>query len=79
MQHPGVKVAKQLISAAGLVLVDLAVARSGHVKAHVQRADGATALFVFAGSPSDVRASQNNLCRLRRFARGDFNPIVERS
>lgn len=77
--HGGVKVAKQLIEAAGLFLLHLDVPRSGHVKAKVQRADGATALFVFAGSTSDHRASQNNLCRLRRFARGNYTPIQERS
>lgn len=79
MQHPGVKVALQLIAAAGLTVVSVDVPRSGHVKARVQRADGHTALFVFAGSPSDKRASMNNLCRLKRFARGDFNPILERT
>ena len=76
--HAGVKLAKQLVDAAGLSIQELDVPRSGHVKVIVQRADGTTALFVFAGSASDRRAFQNNLCRLRRFARGDYNPIQER-
>lgn len=73
-----VKAAMRLVEAAGLVVIDCDVPRSGHIKAHVRRDDGSTALFIFAGSPSDVRASQNNLSRLRRFARGDFNPVQER-
>lgn len=77
--HPGVKTALQLVEAAGLTAVSTDVPRSGHVKVKVQRADGQTALFVFAGSASDRRAAQNNLCRLKRFARGDFNPILERT
>ena len=79
MQHPGVKVALQLVEAAGLAVVSVNVPRSGHVKVWVMRPDQATAMFIFAGSPSDKRAAQNNLCRLKRFARGDFNPITERT
>jgi hypothetical protein len=79
MQHPGVKVALQLVEAAGLAVVSVNVPRSGHVKVQVARSDNTTALFVFAGSPSDKRAAQNNLCRLKRFARGDYNPITERT
>ncbi len=76
--HPGVKQALQLVDAAGLSVVSVDVPRSGHVKIVVMRSDQNTALFVFAGSASDKRSAQNNLCRLKRFARGDFNPIVQR-
>lgn len=70
---------KEQVQAAGLCLVDLEVRRAGHAKALVQRADGETALFVFAASPSDHRAAQNNIARLRRFAAGLFNPKTERT
>jgi hypothetical protein len=79
MLHPGVKIALQLVEAAGLSVVSVDVPRSGHVKVQVARSDNTTAMFVFAGSPSDKRAAQNNLCRLKRFARGDFNPITKRT
>jgi len=70
---------QQLVEEAGLVLAGLDRPRSSHYHLHVTRSDGTTAMFVLPGSPGDCRGIKNELARLKRFARGDFNPITPRN
>lgn len=70
--------AQRLVEGAGLRLVSLDLARAGHPHARVARQDGLEATFVLPGSPSDKRSLANLSSLLRRFARGVYNPILER-
>lgn len=71
--------ASRIVQDAGLQLVSQDRAGSNHIRIRVQRPDGHVATFILPSSPSDCRALKNESARLRRFARGDFNPIMERS
>lgn len=68
-----------LVSIAGLRIVDVKMTGGTHIKARLQREDGFTANFIFANSPSEKRGFHNKLADLRRFARGEYNPITPRS
>lgn len=67
-----------LTRTAGLTIVQCCKTGSSHIKARLQRPDGAQANFIFAGSPSEKRGFNNKLAELRRFARGEYNPIARR-
>ena len=68
-----------LVSSAGLELVQTTVSGGTHIKARLRRpTDGQCANFFFAGTPSEKRGFNNKLAELRRFARGEYNPIAQR-
>lgn len=68
-----------LVSSAGLRIVEVSTTGGTHIKARLQRpADGQCANFFFAGTPSEKRGFNNKLAELRRFARGEYNPIAAR-
>lgn len=68
-----------LVTQAGLALVEIDKPRSSHYHVRAARPDGVTALFVLPSTPSDPRGLKNKLADLKRFARGDYNPILERT
>jgi hypothetical protein len=70
---------RQVVEDAGLILSAINKPRSGHYHLRVTRPDGFTAMFVMASTAGDSRALLNETARLRRFARGAFNPIQERT
>lgn len=70
---------RQVVEDAGLILSAINKPRSGHYHLRVVRPDGFSAMFVMASTASDTRSLLNETARLRRFARGDFNPIKERN
>lgn len=73
------KYLQDLVSGAGLRIVEVTVSGKTHIKARLQRpADGQCANFFFAGTPSGKRGFNNKLAELRRFARGEYNPIAPR-
>lgn len=74
-QKQAVAMAKQV----GLEVMSVCQSGGSHVKCKLRRADGTEALFFFALTPSDKRAEKNNLCFLRRFARGDYTPVMARA
>lgn len=63
---------------AGLTIVECHVSGGSHIKARLQRTDGCQANFFFAGTPGEKRGFNNKLAELRRFARGEYNPIARR-
>lgn len=68
-----------LVRGAGLELVEFCISGGSHIKARLRRpADGQCANFFFANSPSEQRGFNNKLAELRRFARGEYNPITRR-
>lgn len=67
-----------LTRTAGLSIVTVCITGGTHVKARLQRPDGLQANFIFAGSPSERRGFNNKLAELKRFARGEYNPITRR-
>jgi len=68
-----------LVNSAGLQIVEVCTSGSSHIKARLQRpADGQCANFYFASSPSERRGFNNKLAELKRFARGEYNPITRR-
>lgn len=74
----GQRLARELVQAAGLDLLEMAVSGGSHLRVTIRRPDGATVVSFFALTPSDRRGQLNKLAELRRFARGAFNPITER-
>lgn len=70
---------RRLIEGVGLVLVSLGKPRAGHYHVRLARADGTEAMFVLPSTPSDCRGLLNRTAELRRFARGQYNPITERT
>ena len=69
----------KLVADAGLVLASVEVPRSCHYHVRATRPDGLTAMFVLPSTPSDWRGLKNKLAELKRFARGDYTPIQQRS
>mgnify|MGYP001240611331 CR=1 FL=1 len=68
-----------LVSSAGLRIVEVRTTGSTHIKARLQRPDdGQCANFFFAGTPSERRGFNNKLAELKRFASGEYNPIAQR-
>lgn len=67
-----------LTRTAGLTIVECCKTGGSHIKARLQRPDGCEANFFFASSPSEQRGFNNKLAELRRFARGEYNPIARR-
>lgn len=63
---------------AGLTIVECCKTGHSHIKARLQRPDGVQANFFFAATPSEKRGFDNKLAELRRFARGEYNPIARR-
>lgn len=69
---------QSLAKGAGLTIVSLCISGGSHIKARLQRSDGGQANFFFAGTPGEKRGFNNKLAELRRFARGEYNPIARR-
>jgi len=67
-----------LAQCAGLQIIELKMTGGTHIKARLQRLDGTSANFIFANSPGEKRGFNNKLAELRRFARGEYNPITRR-
>lgn len=68
----------KLVEEAGLVLASLHQPRRCHYHLHATRQDGLTAMFVLPSTPGDWRGLKNEVAKLKRFARGDYNPITPR-
>lgn len=69
---------RKLVERAGLRLVSCAHTGGNHVKATVQRPDGAVFMTIHPLSPSDWRGERNKLAELKRFAAGAASPIKPR-
>lgn len=69
----------KLIEPTGLALVGLDRPRSSHYHLTLRRADGVAAMFILPSTPSDWRGLKNKVAELKRFARGDYNPIMQRN
>lgn len=69
---------RNLVERAGLKLVSCSHTGGNHVKATVQRSDGAVFMTIHPLSPSDWRGEKNKLAELKRFAAGVINPITPR-
>lgn len=67
-----------LTRSAGLTIVECCKTGHSHIKARLQRPDGVQANFFFASTPSEKRGFNNKLAELRRFARGEYNPVTQR-
>lgn len=59
---------RKRIEASGLTIVSLTKVK-GHYHTELENADGVLRKFTFSGSPSDYRATLNDVSYLRRFAR----------
>lgn len=70
---------RRLIDETGCSLVSLDKPRTGHYHLRVARPDGLVATFILPSTPSDCRGLLNKTAELRRFARGHYNPITERT
>ena len=67
-----------LTRSAGLTVIECHKTGGSHIKARLQKPDGMQANFIFASSPSERRGFNNKLAELKRFARGEYNPITRR-
>lgn len=70
---------RELVATAGLEIVDCGLTGKSHIKATLRRSDGQCVKWIFPLTPSDFRWAFKSLSDMRRFARGEFNPIMARA